>query len=87
MHELFKCNSKQADFVAINYDGASDEAPRFPKPLTAAVYFYKNLKLDVLLHGVNTTGLSVFNPVERRMSPLSHDIVGVILLHDALDHT
>ena len=32
----------------------------------------------MFLHGVNAAGLSAFNPVERRMSPLSHDIAGVV---------
>ena len=64
-------------------DGASDEAPRFPKPLQTGVALFKELKLDVLLHGVNAAGLSAFNPVERRMAPLSHDMAGVILQHDS----
>ena len=64
-------------------DGASDEAPRFPKPLYTAVLLFKELKLDVLMHGVNAAGLSAFNPVERRMAPLSHDLAGVILPHDS----
>ena len=32
---------------------------------------------------VNAAGLSAFNPVERRMSPLSHDLCGIILPHDS----
>ena len=40
------------------------------------------LKPDVLIHGVNAAGLSAFNPVERRMAPLSHDLCGLILPHD-----
>ena len=84
MPELFKCNLIQSKpILLLSTDGASDDAPCFPKPLAAAVYFFKNLKLDVLLHGVNTAGLTAFNPVERRMSPLSHDIAGAILPHDA----
>ena len=31
---------------------------------------------------MNAAGLSAFNPVERRMAPLSHDLSGVILPHD-----
>ena len=62
--------------------GAQDEAPRFPKPLNSAVSLFKELKLDALIHGVNAAGLSAFNPVERRMAPLSHDLIGIILPHD-----
>ena len=36
----------------------------------------------MFLHGVNAAGLSSFNPVERRISPLSHDIAGVVLPHE-----
>ena len=32
---------------------------------------------------VNAAGLSAFNPVERRMAPLSHDLCGIILPHDS----
>ena len=58
-------------------DGASDEVPRFPKPLQTGVAIFKELKFDVLLCGVNAAGLSAFNPVERRMAPLSHDLAGI----------
>ena len=84
MQELFKCNEvKRKPILILTTDGASDEAPRFPKPLASAVYFFKELKLDVFLHAVNAAGLSAFNAVERRMSPLSHDITGLILPHDS----
>ncbi|XP_065673667.1 uncharacterized protein LOC136090726 [Hydra vulgaris] len=62
--------------------GAQDEAPRYPKTLATAVDLFRLLNLDALLHGVNAAGLSVFNPVERRMVPLSHDLAGIILPHD-----
>ena len=38
--------------------------------------------MDALIHVVNAAGLSAFNPVERRMAPLSHDLAGIILPHD-----
>ena len=66
----------------IETDGAQDEAPRFPKPMHTAVHLFKTLKLDVLFHGVNAAGLSAFNPWERRMAPLSHDVAGVVFPHD-----
>ena len=40
------------------------------------------MELDVLLHAVNAADLSAFSAVERQMSPLSHDLAGVILPHD-----
>ena len=64
-------------------DGASDEAPRFPKPLATAVSLLCEFDLDVVIHDVSAAGLSAFDLVERRMAPLSHDIAGLILLHDS----
>ena len=34
--------------------------------------------VDVLLHGMNPAGLSGFNSVKRRMTPLSHDLAGIV---------
>ena len=80
MRELFKCNLiNPKSILVLTTDDASDEAPQYPKPLACAVYFFQELELDVLLHAVNAAGLSAFNAVERRMSPLSHDLAGVLL--------
>ena len=35
-----------------------------------------------MIHGVNASGLSAFNPGERRMAPLSRLLTGVLLRHD-----
>ena len=43
---------------------------------------FKTHNLDSLIHGTNAPGLSAYNPCERRMAPLSRDLVGVILPHD-----
>ena len=84
IRELFKCGLVEAKPILIFMsDGASDEALRYPKPLQTAVTLFKELKLDVLLHGANAAGLSAFNPVERRMTPSSHDLAGIILPHDS----
>ena len=82
MKELFESsNLPERPILVLSTDGAQDEAPRYPKPLATAIYFVKHLKRDAFLHGLNVAGLSAFNPVERRMSPLSHDIAGVVLPH------
>ena len=82
MKELFdSSNLPERPILVPSTDGAQDEAPCYPKLLATAIYFFKHLKLDVFLHGVNTAGLSAFNPGERRMSPLSHDISGVVFSH------
>ena len=83
MKELFESsNLPERPILVLSTDGAQDEAPRYPKPLATAIYLFKHLKLDVFLHGVNAARLSAFNPVERRMSPLSHDIAGFVLPHE-----
>ena len=50
--------------------------------LAAEVSLFRILKLDVLIHTTNASGLSAFNPYERSMAPLSHDLAGLILPHD-----
>ena len=83
MHKLFeKGKISRKPILLIEIDGASDEAPRFQKTLAAAASLCKELQLEALLRGANASGLSAFNPVEKRMAPLSHDIAEVILLYD-----
>ena len=79
--ELFKSGDIQRKPIqTLETDGVADEAPRFPKTLACAVAFFKLFKLDLYIHGVNAAGFSAFNPVERRMAPLSHDLSGTDFL-------
>ena len=55
--------------------GVQDEAPHFPKTLATTVDLFRLLDLDDLLHEVNASGLSDFNPVKYNMAPVSHDYV------------
>ena len=83
LRELFlKGCLPEKPILLMETDGAQDEAQRFPKPLSTAVSLFKQMKFDALIHDVNAAGLSAFNPVERRMTPLSHDLAGLILPHD-----
>ena len=83
MHQLFQTQKvPRKPILLIETDGAADEAPRFPTTMASAVSLFKELELDAFLHGVNAAGLSAFNPVERRMAPLSHDLAGIVLPHD-----
>ena len=50
--------------------------------MSTVVDLLKMLNLDTLIHGVNTAGLSAFNPVEHRMIPLSYNLTGIILPHN-----
>ena len=84
MKELFNSNLiERKPILMMGTDGAADDAPRFPKVLSTAADFFKMLNLDALIHEVNAAGLSAFNPVERRMAPLSHYLAGIILPHDS----
>ena len=83
MQEIFDSGAiKAKNILMIQTDGAADEAPRFPKTMATAIALFLKLGLDVLCHGVNAAGLSAFNPVERRMAPLSKLLSGVVLKHD-----
>ena len=47
MKELFESsNLPERPILVLSTDGAQDEAPRYPKPLATAIYFFKHLKLD-----------------------------------------
>ena len=75
MKDLFESGAVPTKpILLISTDGAQDEAPRFPKSLQVAVYLFKSLALDAFIHATNAAGLSAFNPCERRMAPLTHDI-------------
>ena len=56
------------DILLIETDGAQDEAPRYPAPPPPPP--------------PDKSTTPAFNPVVRRMSPLSHDLAGIILPHD-----
>ena len=83
VRELFETKLvRRKPIMLMETDGAQDEAPRFPKTLATAVDLFRLLDLDILLYGVNAAGLSAFNPIERRMAPLSRDLAGIVLPHD-----
>lgn len=69
--------------LIMTVDGGPDENPRFPNVLSAAVHHFKTNNLDAVFIATNAPGLSAYNAVERRMAPLSHDLAGLILPHDA----
>ena len=84
VQDLFKSKLiRRKPILLMEADGAQDEAPCFPKTLATVVDLFCLLDLDVLLHGMSVAGLSAFNPAERRMAPLLHDLAGTVLLHDS----
>ena len=50
--------------------------------VASSIDIFKIHDLDALFVLAHAPGQSAFNAVERRMAPLSHDLSGLILLHD-----
>ena len=68
-------------------DGGSDENPRYPKVLKVAVEHFRKYNLEVYIAMTHAPDMSAYNYVERRMSPLSKALAGVLLPHDKFgDH-
>lgn len=69
--------------VIINADSSGAENnTRYPKTLASAIDKFKKHNLDALFIINQAPGQALFNVVERRLSPLSHDLAGLILPHD-----
>lgn len=68
--------------LILSVDGGPDENPRFQKNIEIAIHHFLVKKLDCLFICTNAPGRSAFNPVERRMAPLSRQLSGVVLPHD-----
>ncbi len=56
-------------------DGGPDENPRYSKTIYCAIQHFKKYDFDALFLATNAPGRSAFNPVERRMAPLSKEIL------------
>lgn len=69
--------------VIVCSDGGLDENPRYEKMIKYAVKHFKENDLDALFVVTNAPGRSAFNRVEHRMAPLSLQLSGVVLKHDA----
>lgn len=55
---------------------------RYAKVIAFAINHFKKQNLDALFLVTNAPGRSAYNPVERRMAPLSSQLFGVILKPD-----
>ena len=68
----------------MSVDGGPDENPRFPKTLAYAIEKFKAYNFDFLLISTHAPGSCAFNFVERRMAPLSKQLIaGVVLPHNS----
>ncbi|CAF1273702.1 unnamed protein product [Adineta steineri] len=69
--------------VIMNYDSSGlDNKTRYLKTLTSAIDKFKKHNLDVLIIVNQAPGQAILNVVERRLSPISHDLAGLILPND-----
>ena len=59
-------------------DGGPDQNPRHQKNQNTYAKLFSDLDLDALIIGLYPEGFSAFNPVQRRMAPLSRELIGVI---------
>lgn len=67
--------------IIIETDRGPDECPRYPKVIAHSILLFRKYDLDGLFVVTNAPGRSAYNPVERRLAPLSHQTSGVILDH------
>ena len=63
-------------------DDGPDEAPKNQQSLASLAKVFLKYSLNALLVFTHAPGSSAYNPVERRMVPLSKDTTGLILSFD-----
>ncbi|CAF2849835.1 unnamed protein product [Rotaria sp. Silwood2] len=69
--------------LVINVDSSGlENNTRYSKTLATAIDQFKKYNLDALFIINQAPGQALFNIVERRVSPMSHDLAGLILPHD-----
>ena len=68
--------------LIITSDGGPDENPRYEKVIRFAISHFKKYDLDGLFLVTNAPERSAFNRVERRMAPLSHALLELVLDYD-----
>ena len=63
--------------VFVSVDGGPDEASKKQQALAVWVRQFKNNDLDAVFVFTHAPGSSAYNPVERRIAPLSKDTAGI----------
>ena len=69
----------------MSVDGGHDEAPKNQQSLASWSETFLQNNLDALFVFTHAPGSSAYNPVERRMGPLSRDTAGLILPFDTFE--
>ena len=63
--------------VFVSVDGGPDEASKKQQALAVWARQFKNNDLDAVFVFTHAPGSSAYNPVERRIAPLSKDTAGI----------
>jgi len=79
---LFNLEGDCKPIVILLVDGGPDENPRYQKTIEIGIHHFIKRNLDALFIATNAPHRSAFNPVERRMAPLSRQLSGLVLPFD-----
>ena len=73
-------NKDVKPLVFVSVDGGPDEAPKNQQALAVWARQFENNDLDAVFVFIHAPGSSAYNPVERRMAPLTKDTAGYPLI-------
>lgn len=79
---LYRDDGTLKPVLVILVDGGPDENPRYKETIRFACANFNLLQLDALFISTQAPGRSAYNPVERRMAPLSRCLAGIILPYE-----
>lgn len=79
---LYRADGTKKPILIIFVDGGPDENPRYRETIRYSCSNFCKFNLDALYIATQAPGRSAYNPVERRMAPLSRFLAGIILPHD-----
>ena len=79
---VYQTKGEVKPLIFVSVDGGPDEAPKNNQPLVAWARSFEKYNLDAVFVFTHAPGSSAYNPVERRMAPLSKDTAGIILPFD-----
>jgi hypothetical protein len=75
---LYRTDGAVKPILILLVDGGPDENPRYGETIKYACSNFLKLKLEALFVATQAPGRSAYNPVERRMAPLSRCLAGII---------
>ncbi len=79
---LYRADGTKKPILMVFVDGGPDENPRYRETIRHACSNFCKFNLDALYIATQAPGRSAYNPVERRMAPLSRFLAGIILPYD-----